>query len=50
MNKFWLGAAWLFTITLGVFVKTIVPENCVYITGFIFGTISMGILTISRNN
>lgn len=50
MSKFWGGAAWLFTIILGALVNKIVPENWVYITGFIFGAVSITILIASKDD
>lgn len=50
MNKFWGGATWVFTIVLGAFVNKIVPENWVYITGFIFGTAATTILIASKDD
>lgn len=50
MSKFWGGATWLSTIILGALVNKIVPENWVYITGFIFGTAATTILIASRDD
>ena len=40
---------WLLTIAGGAFVATVVPENFIYITGFITGTFSFMFLRLFRD-
>ena len=46
MNRWIFFLLWLVTIFAGAFGAEFVPENCVYITGFIVGTFSFMFLRL----
>ena len=46
MNRWVFFLLWLVTIFAGAFGAEFVPENCVYITGFIAGTFSFMFLRL----
>ena len=49
MNRWFFFIFWLLTIFAGAFAGTTVPEQFVYITGFIAGTFSFMFLRLFAN-